>query len=615
MGLATELAVAVAAAREVGALLRAELHRLGGPRVRGARAEIEDEAEAIVRGRLAAATPYSFLGEAAGFVAGADADHVWLVDVNDGRRAYLKGHRGTAATIALLRRGEPVLGVVYAFASPDDRGDLVAWAEGEGPVTRDGVPVTTRLEARALDRASVVLVSPLADENPSEAASCVAPARFVATPSIAHRLALVASGRAAAAASMSSPLSVDFAAGHALLRGAGGDFVDHRGEPVRYGPKGEGFVRMGFGGPREVVAELARRPWRTLVERTRPVLRASLYGAAVPVPGRVVADSRRLSRAQGCLLGQLAGDALGQLVEFDARADIAARHPRGVRDLVDGGTWGTLAGQPTDDSELALLLARSILREGRYDAAAALDAYVHWLATEPFDVGTTIGRALRAAAAAPPGARRAAAAGAASHESKANGAMMRVAPLAIHGAADPARAADLAREDAALTHPNVVCREASAAFVAATATAIGRGVDTEGAWRAARDEAVRGGEGDVIAALDAARSAPPERLDGAQQGYVLLALQNAFFRLLHAPTFEEGLVATVGEGGDADTNGAIAGALLGAVHGRDAVPSRWVDAVLSCRALAVVGARHPRPPELWAIDALAIAESLVVLGE
>ena len=44
-----------------------------------------------------------------------------------------------------------------------------------------------------------------------------------------------------------------------------------------------------------------------------------------------------------------------------------------------GGTWGNLAGQPTDDSEMALTLARTLARLGRYDAGEVLDAYERFL--------------------------------------------------------------------------------------------------------------------------------------------------------------------------------------------------------------------------------------------
>ena len=100
-----------------------------------------------------------------------------------------------------------------------------------------------------------------------------------------------------------------------------------------------------------------------------------------------------LSRSQGCLLGQLCGDALGSLVEFQMHEQIRRKYPEGVRDLAHGGTWNTLAGQPTDDSELALALARTLAAERTYNVSSARRAYEAWLASGPFDCGLATRRA------------------------------------------------------------------------------------------------------------------------------------------------------------------------------------------------------------------------------
>lgn len=69
---------------------------------------------------------------------------------------------------------------------------------------------------------------------------------------------------------------------------------------------------------------------------------------------------------------------------------------------------------------------------------------------------------------------------------------------------------------------------------------------------------------------------------------------------------------TVMRGGDTDTNAAICGALLGAVHGRNALPKQWIDTLLGCRPEAGrPGVRHPRPEILWPADALQLAARLV----
>src|SRR4051794_37607745 len=179
------------------------------------------------------------------------------------------------------------------------------------------------------------------------------------------------------------------------------------------------------------------------------------------------AEPQFVARARGCLLGQVAGDSLGGLVEFRSEGTIRQDYPRGVRLLADGGHWNTLAGQPTDDSELALMLARSLVERGRFDDDAIARAYGHWYASGPFDCGGTTRRALSVASrvADDPAAN---ARKVASRDSQANGALMRVSPLGVFGhAMPPDQLAALARRDAELTHPHPVCQDASAVYCVA----------------------------------------------------------------------------------------------------------------------------------------------------
>ena len=322
-----------------------------------------------------------------------------------------------------------------------------------------------------------------------------------------------------------------------------------------------------------------------------------------------------LSRARGALLGQLAGDSLGSLVEFRSPADIRAAYPHGVRDLADGGTWGTLAGQPTDDSELALALARTLVGRSAYSPEAAATAYGDWYLSRPFDIGAATSQALAPAAQAVSRRENPAEAAqrAANRETQANGALMRVSPLGVFGWRFSADAVAVwAGADASLTHPHPVCQDASALFAVTIAHAVAEGSAPADLYRFAStwaDEAdVRP---EVRDSLERAESAPPDDYLH-QQGWVLTALQNAFFQLLHAETLEEGIIQTVACGGDTDTNGCIAGALLGACHGLEAVPARWREKILTCRPEAGrPGVRHPRPPVYWPIDALELAEALV----
>jgi ADP-ribosylglycohydrolase len=191
---------------------------------------------------------------------------------------------------------------------------------------------------------------------------------------------------------------------------------------------------------------------------------------------------------------------------------------------------------------------------------------------------------------------------------------MRSSPLGIFAYALPAdEIATLARTDSALTHPHPVCGDSVAAYVVAVAEAIARGAGPQAAYQAAlRWAHEAGAQAPVVDALDRAATEPPA-CEGPRQGFVLIALQNAFYELLHATSPEEGVVATVRRGGDTDTNAAIAGALLGAVYGRPGIPDQWRVMVQSCHAHGAAAPR-PRPAIYWPADALELAERLLWLG-
>jgi len=239
---------------------------------------------------------------------------------------------------------------------------------------------------------------------------------------------------------------------------------------------------------------------------------------------------------------------------------------------------------------MALTLARAIVHEGSYVRERVLDGYRAWLTSRPVDVGVTTERGLL---------------GLHTTESESNGSLMRVSPIGIWAAGDPALAARTARDDSTLTHTHETCLESCAAYCAAIAA---------GVAGASRDEmlevAAAHSKGPAHDAIKRASKGaqPPDFF--THQGWALIALQNAFWCLQHLD-FEEALVQTVGRGGDTDTNAAIAGALLGSFFGRDAIPARWILTVLACRPVSESAALRPRPMEYWPDDVLELAEALL----
>ncbi|HET6607861.1 MAG TPA: inositol monophosphatase family protein [Rhodopila sp.] len=571
--------------RRAGTPLAAEFALPQGPRALGHEtAPIDTEIELFLREHLTRLLSARFVGEEAGVLAAEANGYCWVVDPHDGTRACLEGRRGSAISVGLLFYGKPVLGVVFAPLSPDRGPDLIAWAEGM-PITRNGLTVETNLGDRHLTNRDVVFLNDGAWQRPIWHSTNCAPARFMPLPSIAYRLARVAAGDGIATVTLRPVNAHDIAAGHALLIAAGGVLVAEDGEPVHYDADGASRPFACFGGAPNAVATLRARTWRGSTEPRRE--------ARVRLTWPRMAEGRRLDRALGCLLGQVIGDSLGSQVEFETADAIRATYPGGVRQIQESPVWQTLAGQATDDSELALALARSLVRRSGYDPADALAAYRRWYQSGPFDIGGTT-----ATAFGPETSLR--------QDSQSNGSLMRIAPIGVW-APDPETAGHAASQDSALSHPHPVCRSACAAFAAAIAAALA-GADRAGMQQTALHHA---GE---AAVADAVRTATPPEDFKRQEGWVLIALRNAFYHLNAGTPFEAALIATASAGGDTDTNAAIAGALLGAADGRAAMPVRWTMPVLTCRPETALHPPRPRPEEYWADDLLDLTEALLLCG-
>jgi fructose-1,6-bisphosphatase/inositol monophosphatase family enzyme len=330
----------IAAATDAGRLVAAEFARPDGPRFSdNVTAPLDREIELMLHDRLLAQLPARFVGEEAGVLEASTTDslgngYCWVVDPHDGTRAFLEGKRGSAVSIALLRHGTPILAVVYAPTSPDHGPDLISWAEGR-PITRNGQVVTIDLRQRELAAGDVVFLNHGAWQRPVWHGTACAPAGFMPLPSIAYRLARIAVGDGIATLTLRPVNALDIAAGHALLMAAGGVLVAEDGVPVTYNELGESRPSACFGGAPKAVATLRARTWRGSQEPRREPRVTLNWPRTVP--------EAMLDRAAGCLFG-----------------------------LAIGGDLGP-------ETELALILARSLLGRPDYDADAVDEAVTAWV--------------------------------------------------------------------------------------------------------------------------------------------------------------------------------------------------------------------------------------------
>lgn len=271
-------------------------------------------------------------------------------------------------------------------------------------------------------------------------------------------------------------------------------------------------------------------------------------------------------RALGSLLGSFVGDAFGAQTEFKRAKDVLRQHPDGIHEMDDSPRSVGSVGEITDDSEMAIMMIQSILKHGSYSQDLVRKSYQRWRNAGPEDIGITICGALD---------------GRMNPNSQANGALMRTTPLGILGCklSTPALM-QLSDLDCAITHTHPVCRDCNRLFVFALSLAICKGWSAQEVYSYLVETAPSYvTEEEVLVALSNAKDAPPEGIDGSLKGWVLIAFQLAFYTVLHAKSFEEGMVDLTMRAGDADTNAAIYGALAGAFCGVEGIPLRWREAL------------------------------------
>jgi fructose-1,6-bisphosphatase/inositol monophosphatase family enzyme len=182
---AEALAQVVAAVEAEGKRLRAEFHAPQGPRGRRGSCPLDREIEERLRDALQALVPARFCGEECAVTEGTREGWVWLVDPHDGTFEYTSGRRGSAVSVALLRHGMPVLAVVHAPDAPDRGADTIAWAEGLGPILRNGRPTRVDLRAKTIAPGELVWATASSAQRPESWSRAVAPGRYVAMPSVA----------------------------------------------------------------------------------------------------------------------------------------------------------------------------------------------------------------------------------------------------------------------------------------------------------------------------------------------------------------------------------------------------------------------------------------------
>jgi ADP-ribosyl-[dinitrogen reductase] hydrolase len=285
----------------------------------------------------------------------------------------------------------------------------------------------------------------------------------------------------------------------------------------------------------------------------------------------------RAHRVAGALIGSAVGDALGAPFEFGAPGRFSARFPspaRGVEtEMCGGGSLGWEPGEFTDDTQMALLLATSLVERGELHDEDVFDRFRAWLKAGPPDVGNQTRAVLGSGrpwdvAATEHFQRSGHAAG--------NGSLMRTTPAAIRFAREGSAATmDAARRVSALTHGDPSTGEGCAIFHEMVRVALDGG-DPLAALPAILD-LVAPEHREKWATVLAPSWTPDQATE--RNGAVWPTLGSAVWALRHGEGFAETMRLVIDLGGDTDTVAAVTGGVAGAVYGITSIPMRWTSVV------------------------------------
>ncbi len=306
-----------------------------------------------------------------------------------------------------------------------------------------------------------------------------------------------------------------------------------------------------------------------------------------------------INRAYGCLVGSAIGDAMGMPASFMSPEKIKRIYgritgflPPDEEQIAHGGL---AEGEFTDDTEESLIIAEVLIEAGRFDQALFLKKMRDWAVQNRMLESTVIGpstrKFLEALVSGDDLSKT-------SRLGDTNGGAMRVAPVGIFHHGSIQNAIEDAIASAELSHGSKPGLASTAAIAAAIAAAVEGGRKPAEVMGAALEGAEVGERRGIdipapsVAArirlamelVDRNRAKPVDEIayilyqhiGASMKSYESIPFSLGTFYAADGD-YHTGLLAAINTGDDADTNGAIVGALCGAYSGAEKIDAGWVE--------------------------------------
>ena len=289
--------------------------------------------------------------------------------------------------------------------------------------------------------------------------------------------------------------------------------------------------------------------------------------------------AQRHDRSAGSFVGLAIGDALGAPVEFCRRGTFSE-----VTEYRSGGKFDLPAGAWTDDTAMSLCLAQSLIENNEFDAKDLLERFSRWLEFgENTSTGISVGvgqNTLRTLGSfRRSGTLQAEKVGS---RNDGNGSLMRLSAVSFFAASSLEKARALASQQSRTTHASDIADECCQ-FLADLLCRLGEGQQYEAAKRHSMNQEWSYPLHSILEV-----NYKDEHPHGIKStGYVIDTLQSALWAVENSSSFEETVLKAVNLGDDADTVGAVAGQIAGAMYGYSAIPHPFKSGLTSERKLYV----------------------------
>ncbi len=261
-------------------------------------------------------------------------------------------------------------------------------------------------------------------------------------------------------------------------------------------------------------------------------------------------------RSLAAYLGFAIGDALGATTEFMRPHEIQTRYQI-HKDLCGGGWLHLKPGKVTDDTEMSLALGDALVETGGINEVVIAEHFVKWMRSKPTDIGHTIRQGLSRfklfrTTQAPY-----------SEYAASNGSLMRNLPVIIASIRDEKQLDEWSTRQSIITHNNTLALAGTLMISQLARLTLLEGQSAP--LKLKNQEWI-----DQYPRFD-------HRLyKRSYDGHIVDTVRTVLYYFFNTYDFESCLIGVVNAGGDADTNGAIAGMLAASFYGVESIPHRWL---------------------------------------